>query len=45
MKNRMTSVALVIAIAMATGKLNLPRLTNATATVTTVSTIRVAKMP
>ena len=34
MKNRMTSVALVMAMPIATGKLNAPRLTNATATVT-----------
>ena len=44
MKNRMTSVALVIAMPIATGKLNEPRLTNATATVTAVSTISAPKI-
>jgi hypothetical protein len=44
MKNRITSVALVMAMPSATGKLNTPRFTNATATVTAVSTIRAPKI-
>jgi len=44
MKNRTTSVALVTAIAIATGKLSEPRFTNATATVIAVSTISAPKM-
>ena len=43
MKNRMTSVALVMAMPIATGKLKDPRLTNATATVMAVPTISAAK--
>ena len=44
MKNRITSVAFVMAIPIATGKLNAPRFTNATATVMAVPTINAAKM-
>jgi len=45
MKNSTTSVALVMAMPMATGKLNDPRLTNATPTVAAVNTISAEKMP
>ena len=43
-KYRMTSVALLIAIPSAIGKLSVPRLTNATATVIAVSTMSSPKI-